>query len=127
MNNDILTARRMFKEKFHGDKNFMTPNVIKYGKINPLMGYEISWGYGMELSGKLQMNYGYNAHNKIYGLTILIGDKRKVYKPYELGLKNVSQMFYSYSEVLEYIEKLRVNFTYQDCLNLINPENSIVE
>ena len=40
------TAREIFRRRFKGSKNFMTPNVEKYGKVNRNVAYELSSGRG---------------------------------------------------------------------------------
>jgi len=44
MSKKAIPARRMIQIAYGDSKNFMTPNIIKYGKINRDMAYELSSG-----------------------------------------------------------------------------------
>jgi len=43
-----LNARQIVKKEYGNSKNVMTPNVIKYGKINKYIAYELSSGEGIK-------------------------------------------------------------------------------
>ena len=43
----IYSAREIIKKAYGSSKNFVTPHVISYGKINKTMAYEFSWGSHM--------------------------------------------------------------------------------
>lgn len=52
------TARQILKQEFGSARNFMTPTVLKIGKVHPAVAFEISSGeflgrtlYGVTLAG----------------------------------------------------------------------------
>ncbi len=50
----MMTAREMFNDRFGRNKpNFMTPDILKYGKLNRNTAYEFSKGKGIIGSGNL--------------------------------------------------------------------------
>lgn len=48
-----LTAREAIRKEYGKSRNFMTPNLVRYGKINPTRAYELSWGSGLEPGTRL--------------------------------------------------------------------------
>lgn len=82
--------RKMFKAHFNGQSNFITPDVITYGKINGYV-YELSRGRGI---------WG----DWIYGVTVLkTVDDTNITEKTEPGL---SRMFHSLDEATEYCANL---------------------
>lgn len=55
--NDTTLARQTFRDAFNGQTNFMTPEVLRYGKKGDLF-YELSAGTGMH-------------GERIYGVTVI--------------------------------------------------------
>lgn len=87
-----LTARQIIKKEYgNRSKNFMTPKIISYGKINKNMAYEISKGSDFE-------------HNVIYGLSIAtyIPEENKTVRELDK-----SKCCFSMNEVWDYIEELK--------------------
>ena len=41
------TAREIIKKAYGDSRNFITPHLISYGKLNSTTAYEFSWGGGM--------------------------------------------------------------------------------
>jgi len=85
----MTTAREMIIKAFSGKKNFVTPHVIRYGKINRNVSYELSSGRGL-----------YNAD--LYGVTVVSERNNVIKKEYD-----ISKSFYSLSEAEDYIKKLK--------------------
>lgn len=46
-------AREIIQKEYGSSKNFMTPHVISYGKINKNVAYELSSGEGLERGSKM--------------------------------------------------------------------------
>ena len=85
------TIEEMFKKKFNGERNLMTPDIIEYGRIKEsLLIYEISEG---DFLGK-----------DIYGLTILEMKGNELERRYDL-----SQSFDNMNELEYYIKMLEDN------------------
>lgn len=85
------TAREIIHMEYKGSKNFMTPNVIKVGKIKRDMAYELSTGQGLEQK------------TTIYGVTIVsIDNDNNTTRRTEL-----SKCCHSHAEAMEYIEYLK--------------------
>lgn len=75
-----LTARGIIQRQYGSSKNFMTPNVIKYGKVNQCTAYELSSGEGFS-KNPYQQPYD---RPTIYGVTVAtdkerLHDKSKVF------------------------------------------------
>lgn len=86
------TISNMFSGEFKGQKNFMTPHVIRYGKQNGLV-YELSSGTAF-LSG-----------GTIYGVTVLECCTYTLSVP-KRRRTDLSKCFHSLREAEEYIETL---------------------
>ena len=86
----MTSAREMIKKAYGSSKNFMTPNVISYGKIGKDVAYELSSGSGIFTP-------------MLYGVSVV---KENPYGGYE-KLTNISQSFTSLQEAKAYIEKLK--------------------
>lgn len=43
----MKTAKEIIRQEYKESKNFMTPTVIRFGKINKHMAYELSSGRGI--------------------------------------------------------------------------------
>ena len=85
-----LTASQILKRQYKGNKNFMTPNKIKVGKLNSNVVFELSSGRG--LSGGM-----------IYGVTIVSVNKSGKTQPQY----NLSKSFPSKNEAEAYINRLK--------------------
>lgn len=70
-----------FRQVYNGARNFMTPDLIKYGKRGRHL-YELSKGRGI-------------SNAPIYGVTVITIDGEKCH--------DLSKMFYSYSDAVDYI------------------------
>lgn len=54
-----LSAREIIRKEYgQHSRNFMTPSLIRFGKIHPRRAYELSWGIGF-------------SNNKIFGVSIV--------------------------------------------------------
>ena len=63
--NKCLSAREIFRKRFpQGAKNFMTPKVEGFGKVNCNVAYELSSGRGFE-------------NDRIYGVTVISFNPKK--------------------------------------------------
>ncbi len=87
-----LSARQIFKKKYGESKNFMTPIVVKYGKINNNLVYEVSRGEGFD-------------HDIIYGVTFISFNSTTDKTTTEIDL---SCMLRSEEEVDQYIENIKI-------------------
>lgn len=47
------TAREILYNEYEGSKDFMTPHVIKVGKIDRTLAFELSWGEGLYSDRKM--------------------------------------------------------------------------
>lgn len=91
-----LTAKQIIKREYGESKNIITPEVIRYGKINKNLAYEISSGIGMK-------------GDTIYGVSIVEIDKDgKTTRRTDL-----SDLFDSIDEVEMYIEVLKEEYKIQ--------------
>jgi len=89
------SADEMFKKKYGANKNFITPHVVKRGKIARRMAYELSVGSGM-------LDY-----TQIYGVTIISVNKQGKIRSHD----RISKVFRTKAEALKYIEKLKKRFS----------------
>lgn len=80
-----------FRQVYKGSKNFMTPEILEYGKTGPFL-YEISKGEGF-------------SHKTIYGLTILEDCPTKQIKT--VRRPDLSSCYHSLSEVRDAITALK--------------------
>ena len=93
-----LSARVIFRKRFpQRDKNFMTPNVEKFGKVNCNVAYELSSGRGFE-------------NDTIYGVTLVSHNPKK---GTTRSLHDVSQSFHSKNEAQSFINKLKNKFKFK--------------
>lgn len=65
-----MTAREMVKAAYGDSKNFMTPNVVKYGKLDKDTAFELSSGRGFK-------------GETIYGLTVVKNISGSVVKDFD--------------------------------------------
>ena len=59
-----LTASEILRRKYKGQRNFMTPNKLKVGKLNPNVAFELSSGRGM-----------LDRNSTLYGVTVVSANK----------------------------------------------------
>jgi len=85
----MKTAKQIVEQEYGKSSNFMTPNVVKYGKAGRTRAYELSWGAGI-LEGKL---YGVSV------VDVLPDNKTK-------RRTDLSRSFKSLSCAKEFIEEL---------------------
>lgn len=86
-----LTARDIFRIRYpEGSKNFMTPTIIRYGKISSNVAYELSSGRGI-------------GDGPLYGVTVVKYDER-LHKAE--SLYNLSKAFSTRSSAESYIKTL---------------------
>ena len=91
-----LSANAIFRERFpKGDKNFMTPNIEKKGKLNCNVAFELSSGRALFDDGTL------------YGVTIVSHNPKK---RTARSLHDDSKSFHSKNDAESYINKLRRKF-----------------
>ena len=85
-----LTARKIIKMEYGNSKNFMTDRVLKMGKINKNMAYELSSGRGF-------------TDNIIYGISLveLMEDGKTKRRD------DLSKCCYSINEAESYIRDLK--------------------
>ena len=98
-----MNAIKILKKEFDHSKNFITPNILKIGKINKMMAFELS-------SGKFM-------NEMIYGVTIveLIEKENKTIRRDDL-----SECFKTMSEAKKYIKNLRDS--YKKALEILKKE-----
>lgn len=86
-----ISAREILRREYGTSKNFMTPEIIKTGKINRKTAYEISKGTGFK-------------NEPVFGLTIveIINGETK-------GREDLSDCFWNIKEVNERITRLKNN------------------
>lgn len=93
-----LDARTIIKHEYGDSKNFMTPHVIRMGKIAPHMAYELSWGDAMFLE--------IHPNGRMYGVSVV-----KVIKsdwPYETErATELNKSFATEQEAEDYIKYLK--------------------
>ncbi len=87
-----LTASEIIRRKYKGNKNFMTPNKLKVGKVNKNVAYELSSGSGL------------GQGNRLYGVRVVSANP-KTLKTTKLYKK--SKAFGSKNEAEAYINKLK--------------------
>jgi hypothetical protein len=87
-------SREVFRRRYKGQKNFITPNVIEYGKIGNKYSYELSWGEGI-----------FNREDKIYGVSVLTNEGKKVDELKQTN-NNLSRSFNNRKKAEKYIDKL---------------------
>jgi len=85
-----LTASEIIRKQFKGRKNFMSPNKLKIGKVNPNVAFELSSGRGF--SG-----------GTIYGVTIVSANKSGRTK----SQYNISKAFDDRKKAEAYINRLK--------------------
>lgn len=85
-----LSAREIIRKEYGDSKNFMTPYIIKRGKINRTTAFELSSGTGMY-------------HEPIYGVSVVRLNEGGTTE----RLTHVSKMFRSKSAALYYIIGLK--------------------
>ena len=87
-----LTASEIIRRKYKGNKNFMTPNKLKVGKLNPNVAFELSSGSGFSGAG-----------SRMYGVSVVSANKSgRTKAQYDL-----SKSFGSRNEADAYINKLK--------------------
>ena len=87
------SAREIIKKEYGSSRNFITPKVLGYGKINKNMAYELSSGSGI---------YG----GTIYGVSVvklIKGGKTQ-------RMHDLSSSFKSKYKAKEYIEYLKIKY-----------------
>lgn len=94
MRKQTKTAREILRMEYGASKNFMTPNILKMGKLNQNVAYELSQGRGFD-------------NDNIYGVSLASYNQRKG-KTRRLG--NISQMFHTKIEAHSYIDNLSRRF-----------------
>lgn len=82
-----MTPKETFKKVFGKSTNFMTPNVIRYGRISNNLVYELSWGNVL--------------NGDMYGVTVIKNDS------YDDYYTDYSKALHSRTEAEEYIEELK--------------------
>lgn len=88
-----MNAREIIRKVYGSSKNFMTPDVIKYGKISKYTAFELSCGRGI-------------FDNYIYGVSVATVEKDgKGYKNYDL-----SGSFDIREKAESYIKKLKKRY-----------------
>lgn len=84
-----MDVDKVFDKVYKGGMNFMTPNLVMRGVINPRFVYEISTGRGIH-------------GERIFGITILgLTSKKKVFKANKLNA-----LVYSQGAAFEYVRDL---------------------
>ncbi len=87
-----LTASEIIRRKYKGNKNFMTPNKLKVGKVNKNVAYELSSGSGL--------GHG----NRLYGVSVVSANPKTLKTT---ALHKKSKAFGSKNEAEAYINKLK--------------------
>ena len=85
-----LTASEIIRRKYKGNKNFMTPNKLKVGKVNKNVAYELSTGLGMG--------------NRLYGVSVVSANPKTLKTT---ALYKKSKAFGSKKEAEAYIRRLK--------------------
>jgi len=85
------TAREIIKKEYGSSRNFMTPNVIRIGKINRSVAFELSSGESLD-------------HSTIYGVSLaeIKTDGGTIRRT------DISQMFDTQKEAEDYINQLKM-------------------
>jgi len=86
------SAQQIIRKQYKGNRNFMTPNKLKVGKINSNVAFELSTGSGL--------GHG----NKLYGVTVVSANKKGETK----AQYDISKAFGNKNEAEAYINKLKV-------------------
>ena len=87
-----LTASEIIRRKYKGNKNFMTPDKLKVGKINKNVAFELSTGSGL--------GHG----NRLYGVSVVSANPKTLKTT---ALYNKSKAFGNKNEAEAYINKLK--------------------
>lgn len=85
-----LTARQIIKREYGNSRNFITPQIIRYGKVDKNLAYELSRGEGIK-------------GEDIYGVSV-VELKQDGTTERRIDLSN---MFYSLREAQDYIKTLK--------------------
>lgn len=85
----FVNAAAVFNDLYKGVKNCMTPNIIKYGKINDTLAYELS-------SGKFM-------NKTMYGITVISVMIDGFHQPNH----DLSKAFQSLRDATEYVKELQ--------------------
>ncbi len=85
-----MEAKEFFRKLYSGQRNFMTPKIKGYGKLNRRFAYEFSYGSGM-------------TGNTIYGVTVLgVSSKGEIFK-----CPKLSQCCHNLNDAKRYIQRLK--------------------
>ena len=88
-----LNATQIITQEYKGSRNFMTSQVLKYGKITVNMAYELSRDKGI-------------FDESIWGVTIVTLNSDNT----TTREQEKSQLFHSLVSACDYIEKLKVEY-----------------
>lgn len=86
-----MNAEQIIRKEYGNSGNFMTPNVIEYGKISRNIAYELSSGTGI--------NY-----QKIWGVSVVVVKNGKTER------SELSKCCHSEKEALDYINELKAKY-----------------
>ena len=86
----MSSAREIIKGTYGSSKNFMTPNIISYGKISSDIAYELSSGRGI-------------FSDMMYGVSVARKNPDGSYKK----MYDLSKSFGSLDEAKKYIDSLK--------------------
>ena len=92
-----LTASEIIRRKYKGNKNFMTPNKLKVGKVNKNVAYELS-------SGSDTYPYSLGRGKRLYGVSVVSANPKTLKTT---ALYKKSKAFGSKNEAEAYINKLK--------------------
>ena len=88
-------AGEIIEHEYGDSKNFMTPRVLKYGKISRTIAYEIAQGEGFE-------------HETIYGISVAEWTGVKDHRgKYTIRRTDLSKLCYNQGEIDKYIRELQ--------------------
>jgi hypothetical protein len=87
-----MNARNIIKKAYGNSKNFMTPKLIRYGKINSRLAYELSYGDGII------------ENTVIFGVSVASMDPEEKNAKMEFEL---SKCYHSIQEAEHYIKDLK--------------------
>ena len=82
------TAKQIIRQEYNGSRNFMTPHIIKYGKMCRNIAYELSSGQGFN-------------REAIFGVSVVMIDESTGETERLCG---ESHMFQSLADALDYID-----------------------
>lgn len=85
-----VSARQIIRKEYGNSKNFVTPRILKYGKINKRMAYELSAGEGID-------------RKEIYGVSIAEIDETGNTK----RRTDLSNCFFALNDAISYIDALK--------------------